>query len=74
MRTSSRTVTTSCLRTLTKRVAYAERYHGEIYEVFDTNGQVVGYFATSGGFIDPERKDELLAGGYRLLRGKPPTP
>jgi hypothetical protein len=55
-------------------IAYSETVKGEIHEVFDTRAAVVGYFATTHGFVDEARKDQLLTEGFRLLRGRTPTP
>ena len=55
-------------------IAYSETVKGEIHEVFDTSATVIGYFATQNGFVDEARKDQLLAEGYRLMRGRTPTP
>lgn len=54
--------------------SYSERVKGEMHEVFDTRAAVVGYFASAHGFVDEARKDQLSAEGFRLLRGRTPTP
>lgn len=45
---------------------------GLIYEVFDTEGKIVGYFATRVGFVDAAEKDALVRDGYRLLNAPKP--
>lgn len=54
-------------------VRYAQTVKGEIFEVFDTNGEIVGYFASGDhGFISAARKDVLVGEGFRLLRSPKP--
>ncbi len=56
-------------------VEYMRVVKGELEEVFDTEGRLVGYFATGRhGFVDEARKEELIAEGYRVFRGRTPTP
>lgn len=46
---------------------YAATTAGTIYEVFSTEGELVGYFATGiHGFIDNEQKDALVLEGFQL--------
>ncbi|HWJ62318.1 MAG TPA: hypothetical protein VNS19_10135 [Acidimicrobiales bacterium] len=54
-------------------VAFTKSIKGNIYEVFDTKGEIVGYFASEGhGFVDEAEKDRLLEAGFRFLRSAKP--
>ncbi len=47
---------------------------GNLFEVFDLKGEIVGYFGTGElGFVDAATKDRLLTEGYTLLRSSKPN-
>ena len=54
-------------------VIFMKTVKGNIYEVFDTDGEIVGYFASEGhGFVGESERDELIKQGFRLLRAPRP--
>ena len=54
-------------------VIFMKTVKGNLYEVFDTEGELVGYFASEGhGFVGESEKDELIQQGFRLLRSPRP--
>lgn len=61
-------------KTPEEAVEFTKNVKGELYEVFNTNGELVGYFATGKhGFVDETQKDELLTQGFRLVAAPHPN-